>query len=61
MQHEIPLYHQIMKLLAFTARYGHQDMTQLKHLPITELMSLSSELGVLLREEADAVKRTTDT
>jgi len=49
-----------MKLLAFIARYGHQDMPSIKRLPLTDLYAFSNALSELLTEEADAMKRATD-
>lgn len=41
----------IWKLLAFAARYGHQPISELLRLPVTDLMRFARNLNDLLEAE----------
>ena len=42
---------QILKLVAFLGRYGHQQAQSVLSMPVTEMMEFASEVANLIEEE----------
>lgn len=51
----------LLKLVAFLGRYGHQQATTVMQLPISEVMQLAEEVGNLIKEENDAMRARMET
>lgn len=52
---------EIMKLVAFLGRYGHQRAKDVLSMPITDAMLLANKVGELIREENDAHRSAMET
>ena len=47
--------------MAYLGRYGHQQYTSIKEMPITQVISLARSVNKLLHEEKDAFQRRMET
>jgi hypothetical protein len=51
---------QLWRLFAFLGRYGHQQLSELKKLPITDLMRFAKEVGFIISEESEVSRMGAD-
>lgn len=51
----------IYKAFAFLGRYGHQPISNLLALPMSEVLLLADEVEQLIRDENDAVRSKMET
>lgn len=43
--------------MAFAARYGHTPPSVSRHMPISELVAFTNQLGRIIEEESEAMRR----
>lgn len=44
--------------MAFAARYGHTPPNVTRHMPVSELVRFTEQVGRLIEEESEAMRRT---